>query len=119
MALLTCNEEGRRERRRRNRVIEEQWRQAKGQRVKGSFEDRLTVKKGRKHTRRRRKNNNKRRVKQEVRSEKQEARSRMKMVKEGERGGRVWGGISLLPCRGPSQKLEGWLRVPGEDDVPG
>jgi len=26
--------------------------------------------------------------------------------------------ISLLPGRGPSQQLEAWLRVPGEDDVP-
>ena len=28
-------------------------------------------------------------------------------------------GISLLPGRGPSQLLEAWLRVTGEDDVPG
>jgi len=27
-------------------------------------------------------------------------------------------GISLPPGRGPSQQLEAWPRVPGEDDIP-
>jgi len=60
----------------------------------GSFEDLLKVNN---HTRRRRR-------KSEARSQK---------PKEEELG------ISLLPRPGPSQTFEAWLRVPGEDDVPG
>jgi len=38
-------------------------------------------------------------------------------ISTGERHEGLNSGISLLPGGSPSQQLEAWLRVPGEDDV--
>jgi len=48
-----------------------------------------------------------------------QGKKRKLKVVEAKGGGGELHGISLLPGRGPGQTFEAWLRISGEDDVPG